>query len=257
MHSPVPVAVAGLSGVAALAAGGSHTCARKTDGTVVCWGLNDCGQLGNGTLVDSNIPVIVSGIGSVTHLAAGTQHTCARKSDGTVACWGTNSSDLLADTALGDYSMAPVAIKGLEDIVDITSANARVCALNRDGTVRCWGSAWDDDIGFTTPPIAVAGLIEIADIVAGSGHACALRSGTVYCWGLNRYGQLGNGTTMASNVPVMLPSVSGVIGMTAGGGHTCARKTDASVLCWGSNDSGELGNGTSLDSTVPTAVVGL
>jgi alpha-tubulin suppressor-like RCC1 family protein len=304
--SMTPVAVSGLTGVTAIAAGWAHACALLQGGTVECWGDNLSGELGDGTGAQTQTaPVAVSGLGGVTALAAGYQHTCALLSGGTVECWGDNSSGELGDgKSTGPEtcssapsvpcSTTPVAVSGLSGVTAIAAGYRHTCALLSGGTVECWGDDSSGELGdgtstgvetcpgssaCSTTPVAVSGSSGVIAMAAGDATTCALLSGgTVACWGDNEYGQLADGTSTGpqtcgtgptgacSATPVAVAGVSGVTAMAAGGGWTCALLSGGTVECWGINEYGELGNGTNKGpetcsdnacSTTPVAVSGL
>jgi len=216
-------------------------------------------------------PVIIS---PSTNITAGAYHTCALISDGTVTCWGNNSAGQLG-TGSNTASNVPVAVTGgaltNKTVTQITAGAYHTCALISDGTVTCWGnnSAGQLGTGGTTDsnvPVAVTGGVlankTVTQITAGDSHTCALISdGTVTCWGDNGYGQLGDGGTTDSNVPVAV--TGGVLAgktvthITAGSDHMCALISDGTVTCWGDNWVGQLGNGDNTTSNVPVAVVWL
>lgn len=149
-------------------------------------------------------------------------------------------------------------------ITAITAGIAHTCALTAEGGVVCWGANWwgqlgDGSTGFRPVPVAVTGLSAgVEAIAAGDNHTCALmRGGRVTCWGLNTYGQLGNGTATGSSVPVAVAGLpAGVTAIAANGWHTCARTSGGSVLCWGANYAGQTDAGWHR-SLVPVDVTGL
>jgi alpha-tubulin suppressor-like RCC1 family protein len=211
-NSNVPVQVSGLTGIIAIAGGGSqytnngYSLALKNDGTVRAWGWNTLGQLGNGTNTDSNIPVTVSSLTGVSAIAAGNVTSLALKNDGTVRAWGYNGQGQLGN-----------------------------------------GNNTDSNV-----PISVSSLTGITAISAGSSHSLALKNdGTVRAWGQNLYGQLGNGSNTDSNVPVQVTGLAGIIRIAEGEQHSLALKNDGTVWTWGWNTFGQLGNGSTTDSNVP------
>ena len=272
--SSVPVPVGAFTGgvtAVSITAGNQHTCALLNTGAVNCWGYNWAGQLGNGTTTDSSVPVAVAAFtGGVTavSITAGNQHTCALLNTGAVNCWGYNWAGQLGDGTTTDRSVpVPVnAFTGGVTAVSITAGNFHTCALLNTGAVNCWGYNWAGQLGDGTttdrsvpvPVNAFTGGVTAVSITAGDFHTCALlNTGVVNCWGRNNNGQLGNGNTTASPVPVPVGAFTGgatAVSITAGGFHTCALLNTGVVNCWGNNGNGQLGNGTTTKSLVPVPV---
>src|SRR5437870_1241152 len=209
--SSTPVQVSGITGAAAVIAGGYHTCALLADGTAWCWGRSDDGQLGNGARASASTPVPVTNLTGVTAMTAGFYHTCALLPNGPVWCWGRNDEGQLGDgTTLG--RPAPVQVAGITGALAVSGGYHHTCALLSDGTVLCWGRNLEGQLGDGTTtssstPVRVGGITGAVAVSAGILHTCALlANGTVKCWGAvgpnNDFGQLGNGATTGSSTPV-------------------------------------------------------
>ncbi|MEX0786798.1 MAG: chromosome condensation regulator RCC1, partial [Dehalococcoidia bacterium] len=221
--------VSSLSGVLAVSAGGAHTCALMDGGAVKCWGENEDGQLGDGTMTDRTTPVEVAGLPGAVAVAAGGSHTCAITAGGAAFCWGSNGEGQIGDgRACGFRCSSPSPVTGLENsAAAITSAGLHSCALTAAGAVRCWGLNFDGQAGDGTEDniriesTAVSGLSSGVVAISADGrfrgHTCALRAaGDVRCWGDNDDGQLGDGTTTDRLVPVTVPGLADIAALAAG-----------------------------------------
>ena len=234
--------------VAALAAGGTHTCALLLNtGGVRCWGMNGSGQIGGGG-PDQPSPPAADVMTGAAAVATGGSHTCVLSSDGGVRCWGGNASGQLGDgttTSRGTPPAAPV----LSGVKAIAAGRAYTCALMNSGGVRCWGANESGQLGDGTtvdrslPPIADV-LSDVKAITAGGTHTCALtNAGGVRCWGANTHGQLGDGTTDDRAAPSASDVIGDIAAVSAGDTHTCALTNAGGVRCWGHNGDAELGTG--------------
>jgi alpha-tubulin suppressor-like RCC1 family protein len=280
---PVAVTATGvLSGktVVAISAKASHSLALCSDGTVVAWGNNGNGQLGNNSTNNSNVPVAVSTTGvlngkTVVNVAAGIYFCLALCSDGTVAAWGNNSNGELGNNSTLSSSV-PVAVDTTgvlsgKAVAAVSAGQSHGVALCADGTIAAWGANSSGQLGnnstnYSKVPVAVnaTGILNgktVVNVAAGGNYCLALCSdGTVAAWGYNYEGQLGNNGTSSSSVPVAVNATGVLSGKTvaaiaAGTAHSIALCSDGTVAAWGKNEYGRLGNNTATNSSVPVAVV--
>ena len=280
-----------LEDVAAIAAGTSHSLTLLADGTVLAWGDNQSGQLGDGTTIDSALPTSVvdpldpSGLlQGVTAIAGGELHSVVLLSDNTVWTWGGNVSGQLGDGTMMD-SLIPVQVSDpgdptgfLENVTAVSAGGRHTVAIIVNATVRAWGTNGSGELGdnrasgINSPiPVVVfdptdpSGWLTNVDAIAsspGAAHTIALiGGGTVMAWGLNAEGQLGDGTTATrlTAVPVVDTGdptgfLTGVSSLTAGAQHNASLKGDGTFWTWGWNSFGQLGDGTTTNKTTPNRV---
>ncbi len=254
--------ITGLSHIQTVSMGGFHACALTADGEVQCWGQNGSGQLGDGTTNDSSSPVTVIGLQQIQMISSGLRHTCALTTNGGVKCWGDNSHGQLGDGSTISSS-SPVDVAGLTSGVRAVSAGvSHTCALLVDNTVKCWGDNTYGQLGdgsttASSHPVDVGGLSNVQEIDTHlANHACALtNAGAIQCWGANRFGQLGDGSTENRSSPVVVNGLPGEIEAVATGmNHACALTQEGDVMCWGSN---YFGQGGKNPGWAPVQVLGL
>jgi alpha-tubulin suppressor-like RCC1 family protein len=198
-------------------------------------------------------------------IAAGYYHSLALCSNGTVRSWGDNGWGQLGNGTNISNSNVPVQVSSLTGIVKIAAGGGHSLALKNDGTVWTWGRNDLGQLGIGSSnndfnvPMKINSFTGVSAIAAGGFHSLALKNdGTVWAWGSNSLGQLGNGNYTNSNVPVQVSNIGGVIAIAGGDAHSLALKNDGSVWSWGDNLGGQLGNGTSiLKSNVPVQVSSL
>jgi len=301
--SNIPVTVSFLTGIIAVTGGWNHSLALKSDGTVWSWGWNQAGQLGDGTNTDSNIPMQVTSLTGIKSIVGRHMSSLALRNDGSVWAWGRNYNGQLGNGTNAD-SNVPVQVSSLTGISTIEGGGGHFFALKNDGTVWAWGYNSDGQLGNGTnissnAPVPVNSLTGITAIAGGGEYSSlALKNdSTVWSWGNNDYGQLGNGSNTWSNVPVPVSLLTGVIAIAAGGANSMALKNDGTVWiwgggfannipvlvkslsnitsiaagsnhflakdtanivwAWGGNGLGQLGNGTNTSSNVPVQVINL
>jgi alpha-tubulin suppressor-like RCC1 family protein len=265
-----PRAVLTVADVASFALGQDHTCAVDTKGDAWCWGRNGAGQLGTGDFNDASTPKRVSQVPVLRRIAAGGDfdpgtegHTCGVDGKGSVWCWGDNGVGQLG-VPVSTGRATPLRVEGLPASKEVTAGGGHTCSLSSDGRVFCWGFNGFGELGdgegswgaHRWRPVEVIGVTGASAIAAGYWFTCALKSdGTVWCWGDNFYGQLGDSSTELRTKPVQVQGLGNVQMITAGTSHACALLADRTVKCWGQNN-GRLGDGSGHRPT-PTPVVGL
>ena len=269
--STTPIPVSGLTTATQLSAGGEldpvtalelgHTCAHRSAATVACWGANGYGQLGNESTTNSNVPVTVRSdhdddhletpppaitapidLTGATAVAAGGRHSCALVGGGRVRCWGRNFDGQVGDGTTTDRTYAVTVDMDPEE-------------PDPDRTASDYDKHFDP-------------LKDIVAVTAGARHTCGLKNDdTIWCWGRNTDGQLGDGTTAVRDKPVQVTGIPteawDVISLASGEFHTCAKVKskptlgnpsagNTSMLCWGDNAFGQLGV-AGADSSTPVA----
>lgn len=292
----VPQRVSGDYIFNSLSAGGSHTCGITAglmpgETRTYCWGANSSGQLGDGLsygynpcwnwpcrqpFTDSKTPLLVSGNISLVSVSAGAEHTCGLTSDlgmpapvQRVYCWGSNTSQQLGVPTQG-YGTWPSPAEVSQSLSVISAGPSGTCGVSLK-LAYCWGTIMSrqtldngssSGTSFGTPTLAGPSGVAYAKVATGYRWACGLDgTGKAYCWGGNRFGQLGSGVTdrdvAASDLASAAVPVAGdrrFTRLTAGYSHACALDMDGVALCWGSNTHGQLGTGVTASVTKPTSV---
>jgi alpha-tubulin suppressor-like RCC1 family protein len=269
----LPIQVTSLSNIVAVAMGGDmgavytatgHSMALGADGTVWGWGRNNFGQIGDGTTTDRTTPVrvVVPGgayFSNVVAVAAGAQFSLALRSDATVWAWGDNSDGIFGSGTSGTTNF-PRYVNTLTNVVAISAGEGFACALLSDGTIRTWGEnrfgclgngssgGW---FGTATPAPQNPGLNNIMQIQCGCYDMYALAAdGTIWSWGDNTNGQIGNNNTTDQSSPYHITTLSNVVAMGTGHFNARAVTSDGSVYLWGLTDVSQLGSAT--ENHVPT-----
>ncbi len=247
-----------LENVIDIKGGNFHSLALTQDGFVYAWGENAYGQLGNGDTKESYTPIKISTLSNIKAIAISFSSSFALKDDGTVWGWGYNQ--FISSNKDTNTISNPVKIEGLSDITAIAGGDGFVdgafAALKKDGTVYELGSYYTNDKHIEKrTPAEVSGLNDITAIACGAGHYMALKKdGTVWTWGKNESGQLGDGTVISSEKPEMVKGLSDIVNIAAGSGHSLALGKDGTVWAWGDNMFGQLGTGRELTISNPIQV---
>lgn len=271
LFNQVSVAVAGDN------YGDSSVCAISSSKQTYCWGDNKYGQLGNGTNITSNVAVAVSagqipvGVKLIKVSNAG-DHACGVGTDGKAYCWGRNTSGQLGNGNTTSSSLPVAVLQGQipsgVTIRDIGAGVYGTCAIASNGKAYCWGYYYSSSSS-TTPVLLSGGALpsNYQTLAISLAHddvaqaACLIAdTGSMYCWGDNGGGQLGNGTYTNSSLPVLVsqgqvPLGAKWLSVSQGGYSTCGMTDQGLAYCWGNNSFGQLGLGNTTSFNTPQAVI--
>jgi len=197
-------------------------------------------------------------------ISAGREHTCALRPSGAVSCWGGGFSGQLGNDSFAFNQPRPVAVKNLNDAIDISAGSSHTCAIRKGGQAVCWGNGFpygqigDGDNSSRGVPTNVVDLSDAQQISAGGFSSCAIRAtGAALCWGDGARGQLGTGNFAERNTPGSVLGLNDAGSISVGQYHACAIRPARSPVCWGDNFYGELGIGSSRNTRNSPAVVDL
>ncbi len=255
-----PVAVSNIEGATDIEAhNGPTTCGRVADGTWKCWGLEFI-NTGTGQPEQFNIATAFPRLDGVAQLGPAFGVACGVDTAGGVRCIGGNQLGQLGDGTTTERR-SPVTVSGLTGVAEVHSSGSHTCARLTDGGVRCWGSnesgqlgdglsthtiscrRGSTDIDCVNAPVTVSGIDDATGLAVGNQSSCALRAdGSVWCWGANFFGQLGNGALLDANAPNQVMGLAGATAIAAGGNHFCALVAGGAVKCWGLNFDAQLGD---------------
>jgi len=267
-----PSDVVGLtSGVIFIASGAWHTCALTATNGVLCWGRNEDGQTGSGSISTKiATPTQVSGLTSgVAMISSGGFYTCAQMMGGAVNCWGDNYWGYFGNGTTSDSS-TPTPSSALQGVLSnsilqpMSAGYFNNCVITNAGGVKCFGDNSYGQLGVTNVTSSASPLdvpawnSGVTRIATAANFACALTAAGVQCLGDNSNGQLGKGTTGGAfnATPSAVTNLSeGVSQISAVLNHACAVTQTGGVKCWGANSGGQLGNNSTIATGTPAAVL--
>jgi hypothetical protein len=268
-----PRPLAAPTRVAGLALGYWHGCALDEAGAALCWGgFAGLGALGGPSgnarcigggssgMPCQTVPAPVSTPVRFAQVAPGAFHSCAVALDARLHCWGSRAAAGAED---GVFQPQPPHAMDGASYRQVSSGYDHACAVTTEGEARCWGvngngrlgRGTSDTLGYAAPaPVATS--VRFRTVSAGTGYTCALATDRrALCWGLNTWGQLGDGSTTDRLVPTPVLSSRRFVAVSAGDTHVCATTDEGAAFCWGDNRRGQLGNGVTAASSVPVRVV--
>jgi alpha-tubulin suppressor-like RCC1 family protein len=263
VHTPMPVA--GGHTFRLINGMELHVCGVTPSDQLYCWGSNESGQLGRspGPGAEDSVswtPVLVPGSLKFRTVSAGGEHTCAVTTSSVAYCWGNNSKGQLGDSTTTTRSI-PRPVYGGRKFKQVKAGSMHTCGITMVDRVACWGTSVHGELGDGRAvgrrliPHAVGGGHLFQGLSTGQQDTCALDlSGRAFCWGWNKFGQLGDGTHTSRSAPVAVHSELTFKPMDTSF-HTCG-VAGGKVYCWGENAFGALGDGTEVDHSLPAPIVG-
>lgn len=251
------------AGLESVSSGGEHTCRLPGDGSLVCWGRNSFGQLGDGKKgTQTPTPQRVTQGKPWRRVSAGGGTTCGIKKNQRLFCWGVNHRGQLGIGSTQQKTRPTVVAKSKR----WTSVNAgwfNTCGITKQTKLYCWGDNAAGQIGdggkakVRTKPTLVKKGKNWASVSVGSRFVCATKKdGSLFCWGGNLFGQLGNGSYAGKSKPARVGTSRNWAEVSTSWTHTCARNTSGGVWCWGRNTFGQVGDGSVTTTPTPRQVVG-
>ena len=253
-----PIQIGSASDWAIVAAGNNHSLAIKTNGTLWGWGFNSTGQVGDGTLIDKTVPTQIGVITTWSNIACGGTHSLATRTNGTLWGWGNNFYGQVGDASSVNRN-APVQIGVATTWANFAGGNEHSLAVKTDGTLWAWGRNTFGQIGdgsgaaaHKNAPVQVGIETTWSKVSAGFFHSLATKTnGTLWSWGYNLYGQLGDATNANKIAPVQVGVATDWANVEAGLYYSLAKKTTGTIWGFGQNAYGQIGDGTTADKNVP------
>jgi alpha-tubulin suppressor-like RCC1 family protein len=261
-----PVQIGALTNWKQISGGLGFSVAVKTDGTIWTWGSNRTGQLGSATVVRRSSPVQIGSLTNWKQVAAGSYHTAAVKRDGTIWTWGENDRGQLGDGTVVRKS-SPIQVGLLTNWYQVSCGDFYTAAIKTDGTLWVWGHNNDGQLGLgdkthRSSPVQVGSLTNWKQVecnfsnqTVSSSYTLAIKTdGTLWAWGDNGNGHLGDGTTTSKSSPIQVGLLTNWKQISAGDDLSAAVKTDGTLWTWGNNGEGALGQGNITNRSSPVQV---
>ena len=268
---PAPALAAAASAALSfrqVSAGSDYTCGVTTGDLAYCWGMNNLGQLGNGTTDNTATPVAVSGGLRFRQVEAGGGHACGVTTSDKAYCWGWNNLGQLGNGTSLNRS-TPVAVSGGHSFRQVSAGQFHSCGVATDGRAWCWGYNKQGQLGDGSTfkrrqkPVQVDLAGDFRVVSAGALHSCGVTTANrAFCWGDGSSGQIGDNNTVTRRTPRAVAGTLRFLEVIAGetqrsaGYFSCGVTTDNRAFCWGGNFDGELGDGTTTTRLKPRAVAG-
>ncbi len=247
--------------VETLSAGGEHGCRLPGNGSLVCWGRDQYGQLGDGTVgPDVTAPQPVKGGNRWRAVSAGGASTCGIKNSGKLFCWGVNHRGQVGDGTT-KVRAKPVVVAKDKKWKSVNASWFNTCAITSQSKLYCWGDNATGQLGksgikSSAKPLKLPGR-DWATVSVGSRFVCGTKTdGSLWCWGGNLFGQLGLGTFSGKPKPTRVGTSNNWVEASTSWSHACALATTGAVYCWGRNTYGALGNGNVTTTGNPQLVLG-
>ncbi len=239
-----------------------HSLAQKNDGTLWAWGSNNSGQLGDGTNINKNVPILIQTVNIWDKIVPGNYHNVSIKTDGTLWAWGNNTYGQLGNSTNTD-SYIPNQIGTDTDWKEVTVGYFHTVAIKNNGTLWAWGSNYTGQLGnglsgsnfSTNSPTQIGTATNWDKIDSGLQHTIAIKTdGTLWGWGWNYTGQIGNGNLIDQDQPIQVGTLTNWEKISVGDITSFALQNNNTLWAWGANGVGELGDGTNTSSEIPISI---
>jgi len=262
--SPIKVASAFADWCQA-SAGDGHSLGIRTNGTVWAWGFNEQGQLGNNSTISSRSPVsVVGGFTDWCQVSVGNAHSLGVRCNGTAWAWGGNANGRLGDNSIISRSSPVSVVGGFTDWCQVSAGCNHSLGVRSNGTAWAWGFNEQGQLGNNStissrsPVSVVGGFTDWCQLSAGNLHSLGVRTnGTVWAWGSNSRGQLGDNSTISSSSPVsVVGGFTDWCQVSGGRDRSLGVRTNGTAWAWGYNNQGRLGDNSTIDRSSPVSVVG-